>query len=274
MRRVGRLDNKSFAVEPVAAADEQGSVNMGDVAANKSFKLDDRGIVEVVPLLLALPLLRLFFFFSFFVVELVAKFMATDSRPFSLLLRVRPVLVAVGEEEEEEAAGFMSTLVPVGGEGGCIIDKLRSALLLLPLPLRADVSVPSSAVIAAEEKVAFAVTVAFSLLLPISLSSSLWNEEEELFCRKRFNFNILLSPLFFLLLLLLCSPRNSLNVKKDDPSIPLIVIVCSIVLLLLCLLAVSFSSWVVVNDDLIILIVMIQFMKRSHGFLLDFTARS
>ena len=236
MRRVGRLDNKSFAVEPVAAADEQGSVNMGDVAANKSFKLDDRGIVEVVPLLLlALPLLRLFFFFSFFVVELVAKFMATDSRPFSLLLRIRPVFMADGEEE---AAGFMSTLVAVGGEGGCIIDKLRSALLLLPLPLRADVSVPSSAVIAAEEKVAFAVTVAFSLLLPISLSSSLWNEEEELFCRKRFSFNILLlPPLLFLLLLLLLSPRNSLNVKKDDSSIPLIVIVCSIVLLLLCLFA-------------------------------------
>ena len=238
MRRVGRLDNKSFAVEPVAAADEQGSVNMGDVAANKSFKLDDRGIVEVPLLLLALPLLRLFFFFSFFVVELVAKFMATDSRPFSLLLRVRPVFMADGEEEEEEATGFMSTLVAVGGEGGCIIDKLRSALLLLPLPLRADVSVPSSAVIAAEEKVAFAVAVAFSLLLPISLSSSLWNEEEELFCRKRFSFNILLlPPLLFLLLLLLLSPRNSLNVKKDDSSIPLIVIVCSIVLLLLCLFA-------------------------------------
>lgn len=240
MRRVGRLDNKSFAVEPVAAADEQGSVNMGDVAANKSFKLDERGIVEVVPLLLLapLPLLRLFFFFSFFVVELVAKFMATDSRPFSLLLRVRPVFMADGEEEEEEATGFMSTLVAVGGEGGCIIDKLRSALLLLPLPLRADVSVPSSAVRAAEEKVAFAVAVAFSLLLPISLSSSLWNEEEELFCRKRFSFNILLlPPLLFLLLLLLLSPRNSLNVKKDDSSIPLIVIVCSIVLLLLCLFA-------------------------------------
>ena len=53
VRLVGRLDNKSFAVEPVAAADEQGSVNMGDVAANKSFKLDERGIVEVVPPLLA-----------------------------------------------------------------------------------------------------------------------------------------------------------------------------------------------------------------------------
>ena len=163
VRRVGRLDNKSFAVEPVAAADEQGSVNMGDVAANKSFKLEERGIVEVVPPLLALPLLRLFFFFSFFIVEvLVVKFsMATASRPFSLLLRVRPVVLVAD-------ADFMGTVVilvaAVGGEGGCIIDKLRSALLLLPLPLRAEVSVPSSAVIAAEEKVAFAVAVAFSLL--------------------------------------------------------------------------------------------------------------